>query len=155
MTDDLMRAVLAMDAYNRGYDQGLLLEPSGEYDIGKMSIIAQSDTLAGSFGVNIGFYAAAYQDKDQSNGEIIISFRGTDDLGEGVKDMVHGWPLAIGNTNSKQGQMAVSFLKGGDWARRRGFERRRHFPFPDRAFPRRWVGGLRGSPLSSRRRPVR
>jgi hypothetical protein len=95
MTDDLMRAVLAMDAYSRGYDQGLLLEPSGEYDIGKMSIIAQSDTLAGSFGVNIGFYAAAYQ----GDGETIISFRGTDDFGTGLltKDMLYGWTLALGS----------------------------------------------------------
>ncbi|MBB4287223.1 hypothetical protein [Roseospira goensis] len=115
MTDRLMHAVLALDAYNRGYDPGLRIEPGATYDIGKMSITKESDTLAGSQGVNIGFYAAAYQ----GNGETIISFRGTDDIDAddlldfawqvltSSRDARHGWPLALGSTNSQQAQMAA------------------------------------------------
>ena len=74
MNRDLFLAILSMDSYNRGYAQsinGLNVE-LGVTELGGATIIRQSDVVAGSAGVNAGFYAIAYD----WNGETIISYRG-------------------------------------------------------------------------------
>lgn len=64
MSPELMYAILAMDAYNRGYDPGLLRSGS---NIGMATI--GSDELLPVGSQSAGFYAVAYG----WNGETIIS----------------------------------------------------------------------------------
>ena len=96
MDRDLFLAILAMDAYNRNYSEGLLLpETDG---LGTAQIIGDSEILRGDDGSRLdqqsNFYAIAYE----WNGETIISYRGTDNpledantgygLGAGYPDLV-------------------------------------------------------------------
>ena len=69
MDRDLLLAILAMDAYNRGYGAGIkdLLE---EGRLGNARLLA-APTREGW--EDAGFYAIAYE----YNGEKIISYRGT------------------------------------------------------------------------------
>ena len=66
---ELFMAILSMDSYNRGYDEGV--EGLGDLGafIGTAEIVSQSDVQSGSDERAAGFYAAAYQ----WNGETIIS----------------------------------------------------------------------------------
>ena len=79
MTDPkVFRSLLALDAYNRGYDEsvgGLLASGSiADASIVTLSSIfgSQADQVLQSWQA-AGFYAIAYE----WNGETIISFRGT------------------------------------------------------------------------------
>ncbi|MFN0194027.1 MAG: hypothetical protein ACKVP5_18980 [Aestuariivirga sp.] len=74
MNRELMMAVLAMDAYNRGYDAGTVVSGTSS-GIGTAEYLTQSDVATGSPGRDESFYAVAYR----WNGETIVSFRGTDD----------------------------------------------------------------------------
>jgi hypothetical protein len=125
MSDALMNAVLAMDAYNRGYDASI--ELTGD-QVGGATIVLDSSEL-GTITVDgneidrheaIGFYALAYD----YNGETIIAYRGTDYPKEGRTipnpipglpdipyDVNYGWNLGGGITASQQAQMAVEFYK--------------------------------------------
>ena len=79
MSTDLLRAILSLDAYNRGYNtrvKGLDIE-FGETKLGDATIIAQSDVTDNTPGVLASYYAIAYQLGDEK----IISYRGTDQLG--------------------------------------------------------------------------
>ncbi|MEZ5815416.1 MAG: hypothetical protein R3E13_11965 [Alphaproteobacteria bacterium] len=110
---ELMNAILAMDAYNRGYDASIELPSAidGSVSIGKATIIdAKGDTAAQA----IGFYALAYD----YDGQTIISYRGTDYPKEGQKtslgvpnDMFHGWSLGGGFVSSEQSLMAIDFYR--------------------------------------------
>jgi hypothetical protein len=61
ISKDLFLALLSMDAYNRGYEQGIEgLENEGAL-LGNAKIIRQSDVDPGSPGVDAGFYAVAYE----------------------------------------------------------------------------------------------
>lgn len=63
MDRDLFLAILAMDSYNRGYGQGLILDAGDESSgvnelgrtLGKARIIQQSDVSPDDPGVNAGF----------------------------------------------------------------------------------------------------
>lgn len=115
------KAILAMDAYNRGYGAGIKLpvkDEAGNYiQIGSATIsLDRNDSIAQS----IGFYAIAYN----YSGGTIISFRGTDNTVPTIEnpipdDIYHGWPLGGGNTNSEQGRMAIEFYQAvagsGNW----------------------------------------
>lgn len=68
----VFKALLAMDAYNRGYSVGMVV-PGGS-QIGTATVIDQSGTTAGTPGFDAGFYAVAYN----WNGTTVISYRGTD-----------------------------------------------------------------------------
>ncbi len=79
-SSELMYAILAMDAYNRGYSPGIVLTGS---QIGTATITTDStrefrdpgaDPEAPTPDQAAGFYAVAYE----WNGETIISYRGTD-----------------------------------------------------------------------------
>jgi hypothetical protein len=110
---ELFKAILAMDAYNRGYDAGINTLPSntdGSVKIGSAKIIDdRGDTSAQA----IGFYAVAYD----YSGETIISYRGTDDPINGIWDVLtsqdvwNGWSAGTGSTESRQGEMAIQFYK--------------------------------------------
>ncbi|MFA6220630.1 MAG: hypothetical protein WC692_12785 [Erythrobacter sp.] len=81
MNRDVFLSLLALDAYNRGYGQGVFLNPSdtanGQVErnrfIGTARVTNQSDVEAGRPGVIAGFYGIAYE----WNNETVISYRGT------------------------------------------------------------------------------
>ncbi len=116
MNDKLFKAILSMDAYNRGYDRGIKLPTVlNTTQIGNATIVSQIDIPEGGAAQSIGFYALAYN----YNGEKIISYRGTDDV-DGFMDMIplpynkdvyHGWSLGSGNIESEQAHMAINFYK--------------------------------------------
>ena len=86
---DLLKAILAMDSYNRGYNSGINLNqynPDGSLKksshslvdnyLGDVKIFDTSTRVFVNNGAqNIGFYGIAYQ----HNGEVIISYPGTDE----------------------------------------------------------------------------
>ncbi|HQU29583.1 MAG TPA: hypothetical protein PKZ24_10480 [Nitrospirales bacterium] len=76
---ELMYAILAMDAYNRGYNPGIgeLSDDIGT-QIGTATISNRSSSDPNGPAFASGFYAVAYE----WNGETIISYRGTDSKGE-------------------------------------------------------------------------
>ncbi len=78
MNRELMLSILAMDSYNRGYSQGILLNPgdstTGQNEAGRQlgnAIIGDFALPTGS--VAASFYALAYD----WAGETVISYRGT------------------------------------------------------------------------------
>lgn len=81
MNRDVFLSLLALDAYNRGYGQGVFLNPSDSLNgqeernrfIGTARVTNQSDVEVETPGVDAGFYAIAYD----WNGETVISYRGT------------------------------------------------------------------------------
>lgn len=102
----LFNAILAMDSYNRGYDQAIFL---GEYDqngqpidgsdienvyIGNAGIYADFSVLKDENGQRLdvpdSFYAIAYQMPNDTTwgGKTIISYRGTDNISQ---DPLTGW----------------------------------------------------------------
>ncbi len=125
MNTALMNAILSMDAYNRGYDEGIVLS---ENQIGRATILTteldgitvnldsavMADPVTGErLDDDIGFYALAYS----YDGGTIISFRGTNDVNgafdilSGTPDTTNGWPLGKGFYASAQGEMAVEFYR--------------------------------------------
>ncbi len=112
MNENLLKAILSMDAYNRGYDAGIdESEFSSTTHIGNASIIQQSNVTLGSDERNASFYAIAYD----LDGQKIISYRGTDDSA----DVSNGWLLGGGNINVPQAEMALQFYQSiagsGNW----------------------------------------
>jgi hypothetical protein len=73
ISPDLFLAILSMDAYNRGYNPGLVLDPNVN-QIGN-AILGIADNSAQAQAA--GFFAQAYT---LSNGQTVISYRGTDVL---------------------------------------------------------------------------
>jgi hypothetical protein len=105
-SEDLMRAVLALDAYNRGYSPGMTLP--NQASIGTSSVLTDSSKLIGPAANDAGFYAVAYQ----WDGEIVVSYRGTrfdGVLGPAWNDIVNGWTLSFGYAQASQGQYALQF----------------------------------------------
>lgn len=103
MNDELFKAILSLDSYNRGYDAGIDL--IGIY-IGNAQLIDESVSLDTQTETArdqaIGFFAQAYAiDLGGGNTEISISFRGTNTWIEpmtgytlpSLLDMWHGWRL--------------------------------------------------------------
>ena len=78
MNNDVFLSLLALDAYNRGYGQNVLLNDTDDFagqnelgrSIGNASITFQNISLQAQAA---GFYASA----NDWNGETIISYRGT------------------------------------------------------------------------------
>ncbi|WP_421850626.1 hypothetical protein [Oricola sp.] len=85
MSSDLFLAIVAMDAYNRGYNAGIGGESNGlggtGSQIGHAQVVKQSDTSIGSTDREAGFYAIAYKITDGSQivgleaGDTVISCR--------------------------------------------------------------------------------
>ena len=114
MNTELMKAILAMDSYNRGYNAGLSdAGPDDQDGLGEFGKkIGNATVLNFSLPSNaqsIGFYALAYS----YNGETVISYRGTDDPFGAVSgsDISNGWALGAGNYNATQAEMAIQFYK--------------------------------------------
>ena len=103
MNPELMKAILAMDSYNRGYGAGL---GDAEVGLGVTGAIGSAKILPIPLpqdSKNVGFYAIAYE----YNGEKIISYRGTD---SGL-DNIYGWPVGGGMVSGPQALMAFEFYK--------------------------------------------
>lgn len=109
INSDLMRAILALDAYNRGYNAGVIL-PGGD-DQGTQ---IASATILGKKGDATAqassFYGVAYTLAGGSN---VISYRGTDQALPSwenwtLGDIVNGWVLGSGVIGAAQGRMAIA-----------------------------------------------
>jgi hypothetical protein len=85
ISSDLFLSILAMDSYNRGYDEGIKLSGT---TIGNATLEQRSQIAPGSPEVLAGFFAQSYS----WNGQKIISYRGT----EGDGDYTHGWSMGAG-----------------------------------------------------------
>ncbi|MCP4081490.1 MAG: hypothetical protein GY743_14685, partial [Planctomycetaceae bacterium] len=95
-SNELMYAILAMDAYNREYSPGIKI---GDAPIGTATLLNRED-----FGIDdnayqawqdVDFYAAAYS----YNGQTVISYRGTDDP---LPDVNYGYSLGMGLPGAAQ-----------------------------------------------------
>jgi hypothetical protein len=115
MNRDVFLSILAMDSYNRGYGQGINgLADMGS--IGSATILRQSNILAGSTEVNVGFYASAYL----WDGVQVISYRGTNFVpgssisefinSPAVKDIWNGWTVGAGFAGAGQAKLAKEFF---------------------------------------------
>lgn len=108
MNDTLLKAILSLDAYNRGYGEAIKLPVVlNSTQIGNVTIVAQSDTNSEHDAFKAGFYAIAY--KDNVSGSITISYRGTDNpLGLKGNDVLNGWVGGAGFITSQDG-LAFAF----------------------------------------------
>jgi hypothetical protein len=107
---DLFLAVLAMDAYNRGYNNGVVLTGN---QLGNATPGADSSILGTGADSSVGFFAQAYTLTD---GQTLISYRGTDsNLGLETPilsgDLANGYGLATGNPYGPQASLAIGFYK--------------------------------------------
>jgi len=103
MSNELFHAILAMDAYNRGYGAKLTgLSDAVGTKLGNATVIGSSTDLAD------GFYAIAYE----LNGIKIISYRGTDDTTffSRSSDLWNGWVQGAGIISS-QSEDAIQFYE--------------------------------------------
>jgi Ca2+-binding RTX toxin-like protein len=110
-TDPLLHAILAMDSYNRGYNAAIQID--AEY-VGNAAFLVDSfllgvDEILGRNDEVQDFYAASYVIPDGENplGQTIISYRGTDSLG----DMNTGWGLGADNHRTQQADMSIDFYR--------------------------------------------
>ncbi|QHL91630.1 hypothetical protein GVO57_13520 [Sphingomonas changnyeongensis] len=91
--DDLLLAVLAMDAYNRGNSPTLSM---GSAHIGDATYI---DTIVQD---NISFSASVYiissENNNLANSDRVISYRGTDSF---LYDPIAGWPTQLGGLSAQ------------------------------------------------------
>jgi hypothetical protein len=109
VSEDLFLAILSMDAYNRGYNQGLGGLGAAGSQIGNATFTAQSNTDAEGPEVTASFYASAYT----WNGKTVISYRGTDDPTplSLVSDFWNGWTLGAGFSPASQAGLARNFYE--------------------------------------------
>ncbi|MEY9524038.1 PII-like signaling protein [Bradyrhizobium japonicum] len=101
--DDLFLAILAMDAYNRGYNPGM--EFSGNSD-STSTQIGDATVLTADPDEESSFYAIAYS----WAGKTVISYRGTTfEAGPNLGDILNGWTLSAGYSQASQAQKALNF----------------------------------------------
>ena len=112
LESDLMLAILAMDAYNRGYNSSLDLDAIKQ--IGQATVSADSSDKFNEVDTrNSGFYAVQYS----WDGKTVLSYRGTDNDGvfakpdKGASDIWSGWSIGAGYANASQATWAEKFYK--------------------------------------------
>jgi len=101
---NLMLAILAMDAYNRGNFAHLKTEEFSNNQIGDATFFNQKDKEA-----EFGFYAVTYTLGSQK----IISIRGTDNPTgvEGSNDILTGYGVSQGYPDGPQATAAITYYK--------------------------------------------
>ena len=109
MNNDLMKAILAMDAYNRGGGASITIDQD---KIGTATVFKDSDDFISTAGPSAfaDFYAISYD----YEGQKVICYRGTDDpLGGYILDgdIWNGWFIGGGSTQSRQGELAFKFYQ--------------------------------------------
>lgn len=92
ISNDLFLAILAMDSYNRVYNQGLKLDETVR-QIGNAQIGIATNPDTDLAAVAASFFAQAYT---LNNGQTVISYRGTDSDPNSNGDYLQGWPLGAG-----------------------------------------------------------
>lgn len=115
MDADVFKALLALDAYNRGYNAGIVLTGT---KIGNATIVKDSEALKNNDGsradIPAGFYAVSYS---LTTGENIISYRGTDIISSWFwsdnpgGDFWNGWATGLGDPANKQAELALQFYQ--------------------------------------------
>ena len=105
ISPELMLAILAMDSYNRGYNQGISGLGGTGTSIGTAVLGTSSNTAERSDAVTASFFAQAYT---LASGETVISYRGTDQPG---LDFENGFGIGQGIPLSPQGMMAIDFYR--------------------------------------------
>src|SRR5271155_479418 len=104
--NQILLAILALDSYNRGYNQQLYVSGT---DIGGAVFQSTSDADPNSVDVLAGFSASAYS----FDGDTVISYRGTDDItggGDGGgSDLLNGWTIGAGYSAASQALLAEQF----------------------------------------------
>ena len=110
MNRDVFLSLLAVDSYNRRYNQGLANVPNMS-SIGTAAYLKDSVAELGASSANSGFYAIAYN----WNGEKVISYRGTDpsNFGQLYRDLAHGWSTFTGLGNSSESGSVNTVLGTG------------------------------------------
>ena len=105
MNDELFKAILALDAYSRGYDKAIRIT-GNDTQLGTAQFVGQSSIAANSPEIDAGFYAIAYN----YDGQTIISYRGTSTSSGGatLTDVVNGWPMGGGFFDDQAG-LALRF----------------------------------------------
>jgi hypothetical protein len=116
-SNDLMFAILSMDAYDQGYGAGIGNMPA---QIGNATRQFDSSVLDTPGNVDVaksaGFYAVAYT----YGGQTAIAYRGTDNKSlsdsatQGGSDVLNGYSLAAGNFLAPQAEMAAQFYLSVD-----------------------------------------
>ena len=113
MNKDVFLAILSVDSYNRGYNQGVkgLSDTGG---IGTATIIRQSNIADGSTEVAAGFYALAYTVTGVvgiEDGTTVIAYRGTDPSNQAqtIADLWNGWSSFTGVGWASQFGLARTF----------------------------------------------
>jgi hypothetical protein len=107
MTDNLvMYAILAMDAYNRGYQSQLNVSGDG---LGDATVINTDANRLPSNAQSVAFYASAYD----WNGQTVISYRGTNvtTLASALHDVLYGYGVGGGLALSAQAYDAIIFFQ--------------------------------------------
>ena len=111
----LMTAILAMDSYNRGYNAGIdfgINPDIANIGIGNAQTTITSSILGTGVDQADGFYAIAYQ----YNGEVVVSYRGTDlltgDPNRGIGgDFLNGYGVGVGVPDGPQALLAFQFYQ--------------------------------------------
>ncbi len=109
-SQDVLLAVLALDAYDQGYSPGMTLANNTSVD--GAQIIATSSEAIGKTADNASFYAIEYN----VAGQLVISYRGTrfdgnylGVTGPDLGDVMNGWTLSAGYAAASQAQLALQF----------------------------------------------
>ncbi|MEM1287384.1 MAG: Mbeg1-like protein [Pseudomonadota bacterium] len=105
MSDELFKAILAMDAYNRGVDEGLVISANGDHFVGNATFA--SDTRNDQDTLQASFYAVAY---NVGSGKTVMSYRGTDAELELPSDLP-AWATGAGSDNTAQTRLAADFYR--------------------------------------------
>ena len=106
INDDVFRAILAMDSYNRGYLPGIVLTGT---ELG--TAVLRNDPNPTGYQA-ASFFAQAYT----WNGHTVISYRGTDQASPSwtnwtLGDVLNGWSTGLGNPGTTQARLAVEFYR--------------------------------------------
>ena len=117
ISTELMLAILSLDAYNRGYDEGI---DHGKDQIGGATVGELPNTVDLDEWQAAGFYAAAYTIgagvEGLAAGTTVISYRGTDQLAswpwsDSGSDAWNGYGIALGNASTTQARLATEFYQ--------------------------------------------
>lgn len=118
MNSFLMKAILAMDSYNRGYNPRIKFSDTADatgIHIGNAVIYKNSSILENPDGsrkdVAAGFYGIAYD----YAGETVVSYRGTDEnitWGSTTgSDILYGYGVGAGSPEGNQAALAFKFYQ--------------------------------------------
>lgn len=106
---DLFLSILAMDSYNRGYGQHIIMPTVfGQTMLGNATIQSDANDQAGVASA-AGFYAVAYDWNDEK----VISYRGTnpDSLSNFFTDAHNGYGVGSGSPYGTQAELAIQFYE--------------------------------------------